>query len=167
MSAPLLNGIYPGRVENNVDPLNMARIQVSVADVTGSAPSTWALPCLPVTGRGMGMFTVPPIGAGVWVMFARGDSDYPIWLGGYYANGEAPPLSRHVPPAVDGITLQTTAGNGLVINDAPGGGILIQTAGGAKVEVTDAGITISTGQGAELKLTGNTVDVNNGALTVR
>jgi uncharacterized protein involved in type VI secretion and phage assembly len=167
MSDPVLHGIYPGRVENNVDPLGMARIQVSVADVTGSAPSTWALPCLPVTGRGMGMFTVPPIGAGVWVMFARGDSDYPVWLGGYYANGEAPPLSRRVPPALDGITLQTTAGNGLVINDAPGGGILIQTAGGAKVEVTDTGITISTGQGAELKLMGNTVDVNNGALTVR
>ena len=54
-----------------------------------------------------------------------------------------------------------------MISDAPGGGILIQTAGGAKVEVTDAGITISTGQGAELRLTGNTVDVNNHALTIK
>jgi len=167
MSAPLLNGIYPGRVENNVDPLNMARIQVSVADVTGSAPSTWALPCLPVTGRGMGMFTVPPIGAGVWVMFARGDSDYPIWLGGYYANGEAPPLSRHVPPAVDGITLQTTAGNGLVISDSPGGGILIKAISGAFIEVTQAGITIDNGLGARIEMSGISVDVNRGALTVR
>jgi uncharacterized protein involved in type VI secretion and phage assembly len=167
VSSKLFQGIYPGRVENNIDPLNMARILVSVADVGGSAQLSWAMPCLPVTGRGMGMFTVPPIGAGVWVMFVRGDSDYPVWLGGYYANGDAPSLSRKVPPGIDGITLQTTAGNGLVISDAPGGGILIQTAGGAKVEVTDAGITIATGQGAELKLTGNTVDVNNSALTVR
>ncbi len=167
MSEQRFHGIYPGKVENNIDPLNMGRIQVSVADVGGAAVLSWALPCLPVAGRNMGMFTVPPVGAGVWVQFARGDTDYPIWLGGFYANGEAPALSRNVPPGISGITLQTTGGNGLVISDTPGGGILIRTAGGAKIEVTDAGITIATGQGAELSLRGMTVDVNNGALTVR
>jgi uncharacterized protein involved in type VI secretion and phage assembly len=166
MSAKSFQGIYPGRCENNVDPLNMGRILVSVADVGGSATLSWALPCLPVTGRGMGMFTVPHNGAAVWVMFMRGDSDYPVWMGGYFATGDAPPLARKVPPSIDGITLQTTSGHGLVISDAPGGGILIQTAGGAKIEVTDAGITIATGQGAEIKLTGATVNVNNNALTV-
>jgi hypothetical protein len=53
-----------------------------------------------------------------------------------------------------------------VISDAPGGGILLQTAGGAKIELTDSGITITTGQGATLKLTGATVDINNSALTI-
>lgn len=167
MSDKRFHGIYPGKVENNIDPLNMSRIQVAVADVGGSSVLSWALPCLPVTGRNMGMFTVPPVGAGVWVQFARGDTDYPVWLGGYYANGEAPALSRNVPPGISGITLQTTGNNGLVISDTPGGGILIQTAGGAKISVTDTGITISTGQGATLSLQGNTVDVNSGALTVR
>jgi uncharacterized protein involved in type VI secretion and phage assembly len=166
MSAKVFQGIYSGRCENNIDPLNMGRIMVSVADVGGSATLSWALPCLPVTGRGMGMFTVPPVGAGVWVMFVRGDSDYPVWMGGYYGNGDAPPLARRVPPSIDGITLQTTSGHGLVISDAPGGGILIQTAGGAKIEVTDAGITIATGQGAEIKLTAATVNINNNALSV-
>ena len=167
MSDQRFHGIYPGKVENNIDPLNMSRIQVSVADVGGNSVLSWALPCLPVTGRNMGMFTAPPIGAAGWVQFARGDTDYPIWLGGFYANGEAPALSRNVPPGIDGITLQTTRGNGLLISDTPGGGILIRTAGGAKIEVTDTGITIATGQGAELTLRGITVDVNNGALTVR
>jgi uncharacterized protein involved in type VI secretion and phage assembly len=145
----------------------MARIQVAVADVGGRSILSWALPCLPVTGRGMGTFTVPPVGAGVWVAFVRGDTDYPVWMGGYYANGDAPSLSRSVPPGVSGITLQTTGGHGLVINDAPGGGILIQTSGGAKISVTDTGITISTGKGATLSLQGDTVDVNSGALTVK
>ena len=95
-------GIYPGKVENNLDPLGMARILVSVADVGGSSVLSWALPCLPVTGTGMGMFTVPPVGGGVWVAFARGDSDYPIWMGGYYGNGDAPPLSHNVPPGLSG-----------------------------------------------------------------
>jgi uncharacterized protein involved in type VI secretion and phage assembly len=167
MSAGPFNGIYPGKVENNIDPLNMGRIQVSVADVGGSSILSWAMPCLPVTGSGMGMFTVPPTGSGVWVEFVRGDTDYPLWVGGYYGNGEAPSLSRNVPPGVSGITLQTSNGNGLVISDAPGGGILIQTAGGAKISVTDNGITISTGQGATLSLQGSQVDVNSGALTIK
>jgi uncharacterized protein involved in type VI secretion and phage assembly len=165
MSDQRFHGIFPARVENNIDPLNMARIQVSVADVAGASISSWALPCLPVTGLNTGMFTVPPIGSAVWVQFARGDIDYPVWLGGYFANGEAPQLSRRVPPGVSGITLQTTGNNGLVISDAPGGGILIQTAGGAKIEVTDLGITIAA-QGAELKLSGGTVNINNNALTI-
>ena len=161
------HGIYPGRVENNIDPLNMGRIQVSVADVGGRAVSSWALPCLPVAGNNMGMFTVPPVGAGVWVQFARGDTDYPIWLGAYYAQGQAPALSRNVPPGISGITLQTTGGNGLVISDAPGGGILIKTISGAFIEVTQTGITIDNGTGARIELSGITVDVNRGALTVR
>ena len=65
MSDKRFHGIYPARVENNIDPLNMARIQVSVADVGGTSISSWALPCLPVTGMNTGMFTVPPIGSAV------------------------------------------------------------------------------------------------------
>ena len=33
------------------------------------------------TGPPMGVFCVPPIGAGVWVEFEQGDPDYPIWVG--------------------------------------------------------------------------------------
>ena len=167
MSSGPFHGIYPGKVELNVDPLNMGRIQVSVSDVGGSSLLSWAMPCLPVTGRNTGMFTVPPVGGGVWVAFVRGDTDYPVWMGGYFVNGEAPSLSRNVPPGISGITLQTQNSNGVVISDAPGGGILIQTTGGAKISVTDSGITISTGKGATLSLQGDTVDVNSGALTVR
>jgi uncharacterized protein involved in type VI secretion and phage assembly len=165
MSDKRYHGMYPARVENNIDMLDMARIQVSIADVGGNSISSWALPCLPVAGMNTGMFTVPPVGSAVWVQFVRGDIDYPVWLGGFFANGEAPQLSKKVPHGVSGITLQTTLGNGLVISDAPGGGILIQTAGGAKVEISDLGITIAA-QGAEIKLSGGTVSINNNALSI-
>jgi hypothetical protein len=73
-----------------------------------------------------------------------------------------------VPPAVPGITLQTPLKNGVVISDVPGptGGILIQTATGAMISVSDVGIIISNGKGAVINMTGPTVDVNLGALTV-
>lgn len=169
MSAGPFFGKYRGVVINNIDPQQMGRIQVMVPDVAGMLPTSWAMPCLPVAGNNMGIFTVPPMGAGVWIEFERGDPDYPIWVGGFWgSSSETPSLASNVPAVFAGITLQTTQKNGIVISDVPGpsGGILIQTAGGAKISVSDSGIVISTGTGATINLTGSTVDVNNGALTV-
>ncbi|MDH4234781.1 MAG: phage baseplate assembly protein V, partial [Gallionella sp.] len=133
-------GKYRGTVVNNVDPMQIGRIQVMAPDVSNVMLSSWAMPCLPVTGINMGMYTVPLIGAGVWVEFEQGDPDYPIWVGGFWGMAaEVPMLSRMVPPAVPGITLQTPLKNGIVISDVPGptGGIQIQTATGAMISVTD------------------------------
>ena len=88
---------------------------------------------------------------------------------------EVPVLSRLVPPAVPGITLQTTLKNGIVISDVPGptGGIFMQTALGATISVSELGIVISNGKGAaismigpSIQLVGTPVDVNFSALTV-
>lgn len=168
MSSGPFFGKYPGSVRNNVDPMMKGRLLVEVADVGGNMLSSWAMPCLPVAGPNMGIFTVPPIGAGVWVEFVRGDPDYPVWVGGFYSEADVPALARMVPPGVSGITLQTQAKNGIVISDLPGptGGILIQTTSGAMISVSEIGITISNGKGAVLSLNGPTVDVNLGALTV-
>jgi uncharacterized protein involved in type VI secretion and phage assembly len=164
-----LYGKYRGTVMNNIDPEQIGRVQVMVPDVAGFLPSSWAMPCLPITGINMGMFTVPNIGSKVWVEFERGDIDHPIWSGGFWGSAaEVPMLARAVPPGTPGITLQTLAKNGLVISDLPGptGGILIQTTTGAMISVSDVGIIISNGKGAVINMTGPTVDVNLGALTV-
>jgi uncharacterized protein involved in type VI secretion and phage assembly len=169
MSTTPLYGKYRATVINNVDPLQIGRIQAMVPDVAGFIPSTWAMPCVPVAGINTGMFTVPLIGSGVWMEFERGDPDYPIWVGGYWGSAaEVPVLAHTVPPGVTGITLQTPLKNGLVISDVPGptGGILIQTTTGAMISVSDVGIIISNGKGAVINMTGPTVDVNLGALTV-
>ena len=162
-------GKYRATVVNNIDPLQLGRIQVIVPDVSNVLPSSWAMPCVPVAGLNMGMYTVPPIGAGVWVEFEQGNPDHPIWVGCFWGSAaEVPVLARTVPPAVPGITLQTTAKNGIVISDVPGptGGILIQTTSGATISVSDVGIVITNGKGAIINLTGPTVDINAGALTV-
>ena len=67
-----------------------------------------------------------------------------------------------------GFAIQTQLKNGIVISDVPGptGGILIQTATGAMISVSDTGIIISNGKGATINMTGPTVDVNLGALTI-
>jgi uncharacterized protein involved in type VI secretion and phage assembly len=168
MAEPLY-GKYRGTVVNNVDPEQIGRIQAIVPGVEGLLPSSWAMPCLPWGGVNTGMFTVPAIGAGVWIEFERGDPNYPIWTGCFWGlAAERPAMSQMVPPGVPGITIQTTLKNGIVVSDVPGptGGILLQTTTGAMISVSDTGITISNGKGAVITMTANVVDINAGALTV-
>ncbi len=161
-------GKYRAICVNNIDPMQIGRIQVLVPDVSGAVPTSWAMPCFPVTGIQNGVFTVPPVGAGVWVEFEQGNPDFPIWVGGYYSAADVPALARAVPPGLSGLTFQTTLQNGISISDTPGptGGILIKTATGAMISVSDVGIVISNGKGATISMIGPTVDVNAGALTV-
>jgi hypothetical protein len=163
-------GKYRGTVVNNIDPMQIGRIQAIVADVSEVVPTSWAMPCLPSAGINTGVFTVPQVGSGVWIEFENGDPDYPIWVGGYWGSAaEVPVLSHLVPPPVNGFTIQTTLKNGIVISDVPGptGGIMLQTATGAMISVSDVGIVISNGKGAVISMiAGPTVDINAGALTV-
>ena len=162
-------GKYRGTVVNNVDPEQLGRIQVLVPDVSNVMLSSWAMPCVPVGGIQTGMFAVPPIGAGAWVEFEQGNPDYPIWTGCFWGTAaEVPALARTVPPAVSGITLQTTLQNGIVVSDVPGpsGGIMLKSTTGATIIVNDTGIYIQNGKGASIVMTGPTVTINQGALVV-
>jgi len=162
-------GKYRGMVMSNVDPMQMGRLLVQVPDVTGIAPASWAMPCVPIAGLQSGMFAMPSIGSGVWIEFEQGNSDYPIWVGCFWGSAaEVPALARITPPAVPAITFQTPLQNGLTISDVPGptGGIMMKTATGASLIVNDTGIYIQNGKGASIVMTGPTVNINTGALTV-
>lgn len=162
-------GKYRGTVLNNIDPLQTGRLLVQVPDVLGLGLSSWALPCAPVAGLQMGFFSVPPIGAGVWVEFEQGDSDYPIWSGCWWGSAaEVPTQARVATPPIQGMTFQTTLQNSISVSDAPGpaGGIMLKSTTGATIIVNDVGIIIQNGKGASITLTGPTVTINNGALVI-
>jgi uncharacterized protein involved in type VI secretion and phage assembly len=162
-------GKYRGTVTENVDPMQLGRIQAMVPDVSGLLPSSWAMPCVPVAGKLSGVYVVPQIGAGVWIEFEQGDPDYPIWTGGFWGiAAEVPSLALLGDPASPSIVLQTGLQNTLAISDVPGptGGIMLKSTSGAMIVVNDIGITISNGQGATIVLAGPTVTINNGALVV-
>jgi uncharacterized protein involved in type VI secretion and phage assembly len=169
MSVNKFYGKYRGMVLNNIDPLQMGRLQVQVPDVTGLAPASWAMPCVPIAGLQNGMFAMPSINSGVWVEFEHGDIDYPVWVGCFWGSAsEIPALARLTPPVTPAITLQTPLQNGITISDLPGpsGGIMIKSATGAMLIVNDTGIYIQNGKGASIVMTGPTVNVNTGALTI-
>jgi len=173
MSTTPFWGKYRGVVVNNIDPEQRGRIQVIVPAVTGETPSNWALPCVPVAGISEGIFCVPPMKAAVWVEYEDGDSDKPIWVGGFWSEAAEVPTTASAPPPIppgQNIVIQTTLQNSVVISDsAPtpkSGGIALSSPLGASIIVNDTGIYISNGKGAEIQMVGPTVTVNQGALVI-
>ena len=165
-------GKYRGTVINNIDPEQRGRLMLMVPDVTNLIPSTWAEPCVPLagpTGPPMGVYMVPPIGAGVWVEYEHGDADYPIWVGCRWgAASDVPPLAKAGLPVAPNIVMQTLGQNSLVISDLPGptGGIMLKSLTGASIIVNDTGIYIQNGKGASITLVGPAVTINQGALAI-
>jgi len=165
-------GKFRATVLNNVDPELRGRLMLTIPDVLGLAPSTWAEPCTPLagpTGPPMGVYMVPPIGAGVWVEFEQGDPNYPIWVGCRWgSSADIPPLAHAGLPISPNIVMQTAGQNSFVISDLPGptGGLMLKSTTGASIIVNDTGIYIQNGKGASLVMTGPTVTINNGALVV-
>jgi uncharacterized protein involved in type VI secretion and phage assembly len=165
-------GKYRATVLNNIDPNQLGRLLVECPDVTSLAPTSWALPCVPLAGPSgtpMGVYLVPPIGAGVWIEFEKGDPDYPIWVGCRWGTAaDIPTVALLGLPISPSIVLQTAGQNTIAISDVPGptGGIMLKSQTGAMILVNDLGITIQNGQGATLTMIGPSVTVNEGALLV-
>jgi hypothetical protein len=155
-------GKYRGQVIFNLDPMLLGRLQVSCPAVLGEGRMSWAMPCSPYGGNGVGFFMVPPVGANVWVEFEGGDIDYPIWSGCFWGVGEVP-----ADPALPQMKIIKTDTATITLNDIPGiGGITIETTIGMKIAITATGIEINDGMGGSIKMTGPQISINDGALEV-
>lgn len=169
-------GKYRGTVINNVDPEMRGRLMLMVPDVSSVIPTTWAEPCVPLagpTGPPMGVYMVPPIGAGVWVEYEHGDSDYPIWVGCRWGMASDVPLWAHIPPTVPpaispNIVIQSQGQNAIVISDSPLpiGGIELKSKSGASIIVNDTGIYIKDGKGGSITFIGGVISILGNSVTV-
>jgi hypothetical protein len=166
-------GKYKGTVLFNNDLEFRGRLILAVPDVTQLIPNTWAEPCVPLSGppgASMGVYMVPPVGAGVWVEFEAGNPCKPIWVGCRWDKAsDVPPLAHLGLPVAPNLLFQSFGKNAIVISDLPTpvGGIMIKSGiANASIIVNDTGIYIQNGKGASINLVGNAVLVNGGALTV-
>ena len=154
-------GKYRGKVVDNHDPLTQGRIRANVPSVFGDQETGWALPSAPYAGQGVGIFFVPPVGANIWMEFEEGNPDYPIWGGCFWGEGEAPK------PAVPEVKVVKTDFATITLNDSPPGAgeIIIETSSGLKIVMDIKGIELSNGA-STVKLSSNSVSINDGALEV-
>lgn len=92
--------IRRGIVEYNRDPTRRGRVKVRIAEDgpeiseqnkgkvrKATLHLAWYLPLFGLgAGTGFGAFTVPPVGARVYVMYERAHPDMGVYFGGWYAN---------------------------------------------------------------------------------
>jgi hypothetical protein len=97
------NGLWDGVVVDDLDPKKIGRVRVRIFDLhdedTPVDDLPWAFPNFPsafmaskaVGGNRAsgGMFQVPPIDALVNIMFKHGDPEFPVWIGGWFAEQPA------------------------------------------------------------------------------
>jgi Type VI secretion system/phage-baseplate injector OB domain len=176
-------GKYKATVVQNVDPEFRGRIMCTVPAVLGETPSGWCEACTPLagpTGPPMGVYLVPPIGAGVWVEFELGDPSKPIWSGCRWGLQTDLPLAvKAGNPADPSIVMQSLLQQAVIVSDMPPsvpppvmppapttGGVILRSTTGAYIVVNDAGIFISNGKGATINMIGPNITINNGALVI-
>ena len=150
-------GKYRG-VVTDVDAATL-RIKASVPAVLGQQPSGWARACVPFAGPNMGIAFLPDTGAGVWIEFEGGDVSYPIWVGCYWHDGEAPSDATESVRAI-----VTSAGQKFLL-DVDGGTITIEDSNGNSITLDSSGLTVQ-GGGQSVALGSAGVNVNQGALEV-
>jgi hypothetical protein len=162
----LYYGKYRGKVKNNIDPMMLGRVQVSCSAVLGTGTQSWALPCAPYGGPGVGFFAVPPIGANVWVEFEGGNPEQPIWSGCFWDVGEVPAT-----PAVPQMKVFKTDCINLQMSDLPGvGGFILQVSPPAvavplKLTLDVNGIKLAMAA-FSIAISVKGVSINDGALEV-
>jgi hypothetical protein len=154
-------GKVRGKVVNNVDPLMLGRI-IALVPTVSELPLTWATPCVPYAGKGVGFFALPPIGANVWIEFEGGDPGKPIWTGCFWGKGEAP-----AQPAVPTTTLLKTKLITFSLNDLTAECKLeVKTPAGLQtVEMGPSGIKLSS-NAVTVTIAQQAVELKNAAASV-
>jgi Type VI secretion system/phage-baseplate injector OB domain len=180
-----LFGKYRGLVVNtrttNQDQADLGMLEVRVPDALGSAPA-WAMPCVPYAGPGVGFFFLPPVGASVWVEFERGDPNSPVWSGCFWEKGQAPVTpateqhhvlrtdvfrlaidtepNKHVVLELDLGTPQAPKRLTLTLNQTA---ITLSVANGPRLSLTETAIELVQSASSRVTLSGNQVELKNGA----
>ena len=91
MSEKKYYGIYQGVVTNINDPEKRARIKVICPDVLGGeVESAWCDPVVTVAYDHGGDFCIPTKDETVWIQFIAGDSNRPVYLGGWWQKEKTP-----------------------------------------------------------------------------
>jgi uncharacterized protein involved in type VI secretion and phage assembly len=154
-------GKYRGTVEDTDDPNNQGRLKARVPGILTDVVSSWALPSAPFAGDGVGLFTMPPVGAAVWIEFEDGDVSHPIWSGCWWGQDQLP---NQATPDIR--IIKTVSGHTITFDDTDGSEkIEITDKNGAKIVMDQSGVEISKGS-QKINLTQNSVSVNDGALEV-
>jgi uncharacterized protein involved in type VI secretion and phage assembly len=143
-------GKYRGLVENRDDPEQLGRLKLRVPSLLGDAVTGWAWPVVPYAGAGLGFFFMPQVGDMVWVEFAEGELEHPLWTGcGWAKPGQQTEIPEDAKDSYpDQNVLRTKYGHVIILSDAPGGEMItIRAKNGCEITVDPNGdvVTVKAG----------------------
>jgi phage baseplate assembly protein gpV len=136
-----LSGAVVGKVDNNLDPLQLGRVKVAFPSMGDDAVSSWAPVVSVGAGDGKGWQVIPEVGDEVLVVFEHGDVRRPYVLGGLYNSQD------RMPQPVGAVlgdgntqirTFKTRAGHTMTFDDTPGlESISVETHLGSKLVIRE------------------------------
>jgi hypothetical protein len=161
-------GKYPGVVLDNKPRDGQTHVGELLVEVPGILEETpdgagqramqvWAAPCFVP-----GFFFIPEVNAPLWVEFAAGDINHPLWTGVWYPPGALPQTADGHSPTELQKVIQTASRHVIQLDDTSGGEkVIITHTGGAKIEIdsTDK-ILIKNKNCSYLQIQGKTVTIS-------
>jgi Type VI secretion system/phage-baseplate injector OB domain len=168
MTLSTLQGKYRGTVVSTSDPRASGRLKVQVS-LGGQPVEVWADACVPYTGTSNAIYAIPPEGSGVWVEFAEGDVNKPIWTGCWWKEGELKGAISGVPLESLPVVIQSKAQHRVILAGSSGDAVIIETAqgeAGPRIVLKDGSVKISCGPTMSIEITDSEVKINDDGLVV-
>jgi uncharacterized protein involved in type VI secretion and phage assembly len=140
-------GKYRALVSDNQDPNNLGRVKARVPEILGDVTTGWALPALPYSGDGVGVYTIPAVDAGIWIEFEAGDLSRPLWTGCWWGDNQIPKDQTGANTTPQKKIIRTEEGLLLAFDDG-GKTIALSDSDGThflKIEVQSGQITVQAG----------------------
>jgi hypothetical protein len=109
-----LYGVYRAVVVNNRDPDNLRRLKVQ-SQATGIEVTDWVWPMEPSSIH----TDVPVVGQGVWVVYAGGDPEFPVWSG-VFGKNQGKNKQIFVKPLDDAVSLTGLTSHIIVVEQTDG-----------------------------------------------
>ena len=180
-----LNGVFSAVVIDNIDPDNLGRIKVRLAQLSESdqrGHDAWARLATLLAGPNRGTWFIPDINDEVLVAFETGDVRRPYVLGSLWNATSLPPETmdagndKKLLRSRNGvtITLDDQSGQESFIVETPGGQKITLKDGPGSIEITDsngnsvkfetAGITVNAS--GKVTINASTVAISSGMITV-
>lgn len=132
-------GSYRAIVVDNKDPDMLGRLKLQIPGVHEELHDYWAWPMGMPAGKDFGMFYIPEPGDAVWVKFENGSAQYPLWMHGWWGDGELPEDAKADYPQAFLLRLKT--GYTLLFNPKQEF-IRLKHPNGLTIEINEYGISL-------------------------
>ena len=175
-----ISGVVVGIVTDNADPEKLGRVKLTFPWRDADDESYWARVATPMAGAGMGTYFLPEVDDEVLVAFEDGDIHKPFVIGSLW-NGKQKPPQKNKEGKNDVREVRSRSDHTIQFDDAKEGSITIQTSKGNEIVIDDSGgsetiairddeqkntITLDSSSGevsidadSKLKLSAQTVDI--------